>query len=77
MLIELIFLTETHESTERNFPYVNGYHCILTFRHETQISSGVCGSGGVSFLMFDYIRSKVSLIASNENYKYHVFSGQV
>ena len=77
MLIELIFLTETHESIERTFPYVNGYHWILTFRHETQRSSGVCGSGGVAFLMCEYIRSKVSLVASNEHYKYHVFSAQV
>ena len=33
--------------------------------------------GGVAFLMCDYIRYKFSLIASNENYKYHVFSSQV
>ena len=69
MLIELIFLTETHESIEITFPYVKGYHWILTFRHETQTSSGVCVYGDVAFLMCDYIRYKFSLIDSNEHYK--------
>jgi hypothetical protein len=63
---DILFVTETHASPIRPLLDITSYHWFSTCRHETRCSSGVRGSNGVACLTKDSLRSRVSMVASNE-----------
>jgi hypothetical protein len=63
---DILFITETHESPVRPLPDITGYHQFSACRQETRSSGGIRGSGGVACFVRDSLRSRISLVATDE-----------
>lgn len=65
-LLDILLVTKTHASPIRPLSDIIVYHWFSACRQETRCSSGVRGSSGVACLTKDPLRSRVSMIASDE-----------
>lgn len=62
----ILFIIETRASPIRPLLDFTSYYWVSVCRHGTRCSSGVIRSNGVTCLTKDSLRSKVSMVASNE-----------
>jgi hypothetical protein len=60
--LDILFITETHESLVRPLLDIIGYHQFSFCRQETRRSCGIGGLGGVSCFSRDSLRSRISLL---------------